>query len=46
MGKHLRGKLSCFEWKIAIHRKTFTVAFQLIYNANRQSHDLQEKIRG
>ena len=33
------GKLSRFEWKIAIHGKTFAVAFLQTYIADQQGHD-------
>ena len=39
-------KLLHFEWKIAIHGKTFTVAFLWTYIADQQGHDLQENIHG
>ena len=37
-------KLLCFEWEMAIHNITFTVAFLYAYIANWEGHDLQEKI--
>ena len=46
MGKHSRGKLMWFEWKIAICDKTFAVEFLRTYIADRQGHDSQENICG
>ena len=44
MAEYLKGKLSCYEWEVAICSKTVTVAFvHLHYIANQQGHDLQEK---
>ena len=39
-------KLLRFEWKIATHDKTFTVAFLQTYTTDWQGHDLQENIGG
>ena len=44
-GKHLRGQLSRFEWKIAICGKTFAIAVLYTYIADGQGHNSQEKIR-
>ena len=45
-GKISMRKISHFEWKTAIHGKTFAVAVLLTYIADRQGHNLQEKIHG
>ena len=44
-GKHHWGKTLHSEWKIAIHGKTFAVAFLQTYTADQQGHNSQEKIR-
>ena len=48
MGKHPQGKILYFEWNIAIHSKTFTVAFLYTCISTDQQgiymHNPQEKI--
>ena len=44
MAEYLKGKVSCFEWEVAICSKTVAVDFCILtYIASQQGHDLQEK---